>query len=274
MSKNARFIINHTIHPYNHKMPTPHYHEYFELLYIIKGNCDIIINNNMYSVKSGTIAFIPADVLHKTSYYGDIRPERIYIEFVKEYVSDLIDTYKDHFFFSGGKIVSIPLDIRDEITNDMMVMLNEYNSDNFMKESMLKSLFQIFMIKLMRYEQEFKIYEVTDLVPAPELTIQRVIDYIINHFTENITLDELADIAHINASYLSKKFKDINGVGFKEYINMLRVQYARELLVNTDLSILEIAFKCGYDSSNYFGDVFKRLAKVSPAQYRKGCNKL
>lgn len=269
MLENARFIIDHKIHPYNHKMPTPHYHEYFELLYIINGNCDIIINNNMYSVKSGTIAFIPANVLHKTSYYGDVRPERIYIEFVEEYVSDIIGTYIEHFFFTNGKIISIPLELRDEITNDMKVMLEEYKSNHFMKERMLKSLFQIFMIKLMRYEQDFKIYEVTDLVPAPELTIQKVMDYITNHYCENITLEELADIAHLNASYLSKKFKDINGVGFKEYINMLRIQYAKELLINSELSILEVAFKCGYDSANYFGDVFKRLAGISPSQYRK-----
>lgn len=269
MLENKHFIIDHTIHPFNHKMPTPHYHTYFEMLYIINGNCDIIINNNMYSIKAGTIAFIPANVLHKTSYYGNERPERIYVEFVKEYVGDIIGTYIDHFFFTNGKIVSIPMDLRPSINKDLFEILEEYKSDKYLKESLLKSLFQVFMIKLMRYEKEFKIYEITDLVPAHDLSIQRVMEYIIEHYTEQITLEQLADIAHLNCAYLSKKFKDINGIGFKEYVNALRVRQAKKLLFSTDLSIVEIAFQCGFENSNYFGDVFKKLAGLSPTQYRK-----
>ncbi|MGN0318536.1 MAG: AraC family transcriptional regulator [Lachnospira sp.] len=269
MQKNSHFVINRTIHPLNHRMPTPHYHPYYELLYIINGNCNILINNNMYSIRSGTIALIPSNILHKTSYYGDIRPERIYVEFTKDYVTDILNLSDNILFSVGGKLIFLPFSVRDEINLDFNQILDEYNSDYYLKEYMLKSMFEELIIKLLRYFKEFKIYELTDLVEPPDLTMQMVMDYISNHYLEHITLDDLASISHLNPAYLSKKFKDVNGIGFKEYINTLRIHHAEELLMNSDMSIVEVALSCGYDNSNYFGDIFKKLKGISPSQFRK-----
>lgn len=223
----------------------------------------------MYSIRSGTIALIPSNIIHKTSYYGDIKPERFYVEFTKAHISDLIDSSIDRLFSPGGKLISLPFDIRDEITAEFMKILDEYNSNDYLKECMIKSLFEALIVKLLRYQNDYKIYEVTDLVEPPNLEMQKTMDYISTHFSEDITLEDLAEVSHLNPAYLSKKFKDVNGIGFKEYLNTLRIHHAEELLINTDLSVLEIALMCGYDSSNYFGDIFKKFKGMSPSQYRK-----
>ena len=87
--------------------------------------------------------------------------------------------------------------------------------------------------------------------------------------TTIVTLDEIADMLHLNPSYFSKKFKAVNGFGFKEYLNTIRINHSEQLLLETDMSITEIALECGYDNSNYFGDAFKHLNHLSPTQFRK-----
>ena len=73
----------------------------------------------------------------------------------------------------------------------------------------------------------------------------------------------------LNPSYFSSKFKSVNGVGFKEYLNNVRIIRAEKLLLETDMSITEIAMKCGYETSNYFGDAFRRTNNCSPSQFRR-----
>ena len=89
------------------------------------------------------------------------------------------------------------------------------------------------------------------------------------NYNKDITLDEIADMLHLNPSYFSKKFKAVNGFGFKEYLNTIRINRSEQLLLETDMSITEIALECGYDNSNYFGDAFKHLNHLSPTQFRK-----
>ena len=82
-------------------------------------------------------------------------------------------------------------------------------------------------------------------------------------------LDEIAHQFNLSRSYLSKKFKSSTGFGFKEYMINIRIKKACELLLGTDKTITEIAFECGFNDSNYFGDAFRRVKGVSPHKYRK-----
>ena len=85
----------------------------------------------------------------------------------------------------------------------------------------------------------------------------------------DLTLNEVADYVNISPTYFSKKFKLSTGFGYKEYLNNIRIQEASALLLDTNKSVTEIALDCGYNDSNYFGDVFKRVKGVSPMKYRK-----
>jgi AraC-like DNA-binding protein len=73
----------------------------------------------------------------------------------------------------------------------------------------------------------------------------------------------------MSSTYFSKKFKKVTGFGFKEYVNNIRLKEASNLLLETKYSITNIALKCGFTDSNYFGDFFKKMKGVSPNKYRK-----
>jgi YesN/AraC family two-component response regulator len=99
--------------------------------------------------------------------------------------------------------------------------------------------------------------------------MQEIATYIYNNFDKKITLDDIAVKFNISRSYLSKKFKQTTGFGFKEYLVDVRVKNACRLLLETNESITDIAFECGFNDSNYFGDAFRRIKGVSPNKYRK-----
>lgn len=99
-------------------------------------------------------------------------------------------------------------------------------------------------------------------------TIKSATRYIAAHFAENITLSDLADHLHINASYLSTLFKQVTGHAFKEHLNITRVEEAKRLLADTDYPIMEIAVSCGFNDQSYFTKVFKHQTGLTPKQFR------
>lgn len=99
--------------------------------------------------------------------------------------------------------------------------------------------------------------------------IKEAIRYIDNHLHEAISLKQVADLLHLNASYFSVLFKEQTGVTYSEYLTRRRLQRAKELLASTRMPIWEIAEKVGYQTAKYFNKVFKDNEGISPNQYRQ-----
>lgn len=100
-------------------------------------------------------------------------------------------------------------------------------------------------------------------------TIDRIRSYIRSNFHERLSLDDVAERFFINRSYLSELFRDRFGKSFVQFKNEVRVEHAKTLLVNTGLSIAEIASRCGFDNTSYFALVFRQMTGRSPGQFRK-----
>lgn len=98
--------------------------------------------------------------------------------------------------------------------------------------------------------------------------IKKAMIYISKNFQLNITLDEVADYVHLHPSYFSTLFKQSIGSSFKEYVNMVRIEESKRLLLNTDYSIINIALAVGFEDQSYFTKVFKKYTGVTPKQYR------
>lgn len=101
--------------------------------------------------------------------------------------------------------------------------------------------------------------------------LQKILLYIDEHYSRQLTLTEVAREFHFNPSYLSNYFTLHNKEGFNEYLNRVRIEKACQLLnEHPDLSISEISSLAGYSDHSYFTRVFRKLRGVSPSQYRKG----
>lgn len=99
--------------------------------------------------------------------------------------------------------------------------------------------------------------------------VQKAIDYMYTHLEETITARELSQAAGINQQLLGKLFFQETGMTIKQYLAKLRCNAAAELLLDSRLSIQEIAARVGYADNNYFSKVFKATQGASPQDYRK-----
>lgn len=98
--------------------------------------------------------------------------------------------------------------------------------------------------------------------------ISSAINYIQHNYHNRITLEIVAKIMHINPCYLSILFKEVTGTNFLEYISTIRIDKAKELLMDSRMSIQSISLSVGYSNQRYFSQTFKKLIGYTPSEYR------
>ena len=105
--------------------------------------------------------------------------------------------------------------------------------------------------------------------PAVRQDILLAKEYIRNNLAEHFTVASVAEMLNINGSYFSHLFKKETGKSFVDYVNYMRIGKAKELLINTDYRIYEIAAMVGIDSPNYFSALFKKITGKNPNDFRQ-----
>lgn len=104
--------------------------------------------------------------------------------------------------------------------------------------------------------------------------VNKAIKYIEENYKKQFTLDQVCESININKSYFCTIFKEHTGKTFSHYLSHYRIDKAKKLLKDTELSITEVAFTVGFNSVNYFNNNFKRLNNITPLQYRNKINNL
>ncbi len=99
--------------------------------------------------------------------------------------------------------------------------------------------------------------------------INSVFDYLLQRFTEEISLSVVASHIHMTTSAFCKFFKSRTGKTFSNILNEIRIGHACKLFIEEGLSVSEVCYACGYNSLSYFNRKFKAITKFSPMEYRK-----
>jgi len=108
-----------------------------------------------------------------------------------------------------------------------------------------------------------------DSVVSNKIDINRFLEYIHQHYSENETLEKIAIQFGTSAPHLSRMIKKETTLTFTEYVNTLRIDKAKELLQISDMSISEIYEQLGFNNRNTFIRIFKSMVGVTPSEYRK-----
>ncbi len=103
-------------------------------------------------------------------------------------------------------------------------------------------------------------------------TLKKALKIINANFSTKINLEEIAGQIHVNTSYLSYLFKVEMGLSFTEYVNTLRINMAKNLLMKTNMSIIDISLQSGFSDQSYFTKVFKKIEVCTPKEYRSSKN--
>lgn len=259
-----------------YEMKNAHFHPVYEIYYLVSGTRKFFIENEIYNISKGTLVLINKNVMHQTSYSSDMLNERTYILFDDKHIAHLIEKYGreeiDECF--EQKIFPIPIQRREYVEGVIAQLYNEYKNRDEFSEKLMECYLNELMIFLIRYKRHISNDDISVLNGAISLSgsdesIQTAAKYITDNYSKNLTLPMVAYKVNMSSTYFSKKFKEVTGFGFKEYLLNVRIKKACELLLETRLSITEIAYKVGFNDSNYFGDVFKKSRGISPLKYRK-----
>lgn len=96
-----------------------------------------------------------------------------------------------------------------------------------------------------------------------------VYDYVMNHFQEKISIEVVADLVSMNKASFCRYFKRITQKTFTDFLNDIRIGFACKMLLENQMSILEVCYHCGYNNVSHFNRQFRKKMKLSPSSYQK-----
>ena len=139
--------------------------------------------------------------------------------------------------------------------------------DESFRKLQVKSRFMDYFLTclLMELSGEFKEQENKDISEE----ISNIKNWIRSNYNQSITVAKIAELFHYNPDYLSNMFKKTAHISLKKYINEIRINEAKNILVSTSYSLKEIAFQCAFNDEKYFLKVFKQIEGVTPTEYKK-----
>ncbi len=247
-----------------------HWHEEMEIIYIKKGSLRISIEGDLYEGKPGEIYLVNPGELHYMEV--DVAPVDYYtILFPLEFVSFQANDNMENEFMRPFR------ERNRQLTNDINTKrsmekfeqrLENVIDLNHKKEGMYQLRTKGQLVEMFaELSEEGCFYEP---VMRKNTEVQRnMLTYIQEHYTEKLNLQMLANEFHMSEKYISRYFKEQFAISFIQYVAHLRMERARMLLRNSEMSITDVALSSGYPSVNFFIRNFKETYQITPLQYRK-----
>ena len=239
-----------------------HYHPIVEIFFWLEGECTYFVDDQSYELQPGDIVFSPAGVLHKTTYNPNIPLSRGLI-----YCQNSLLPKSIREFCAKGKPYITNLSNTIGSVMDLFHKIQQENEhpDKY-SEDMVKSYIAALTVLILRNGKKSD----NSLRTGKNRIIELTVSYIKNNYSNRISLDDAAKNAAVSSKYLSLLFKKETGFNFNEYLTLYRMKKSELLLTESpDKSILEIAYDCGFNDSNYFSTRFKKVYGISPSQLRR-----
>lgn len=270
----AGLVIDRVVRDYEYTMPTKHFHNEYEIYYLLEGERYYFIEKETYYVKKGSLVFVNHNQIHKTGFVGKSFHDRILIELKEEPFASfflLTNTLSLSQFFSNYYGV-IELEEKDQKKVECLLfgIVKEIQNKAVGYEFMVQQkLAELLLLALRNKQENGLLVKGSTATTSKHIKVHEVANYIINHSNDCSSLDALAKRFFVSKCYLSRIFKEVTGFTVNEYINIHRIQKAQELLINSKYNITEISELLGYESITYFEKVFKKYTETTPLKYRK-----
>lgn len=243
-----------------------HYHDDYELYFLIEGSRKYFLSNKIHTIQQNQIILIEPKEPHQVTINLNIPYDRYVIYITPKLLSAICKENPSLNCKYKTQVFDLPERIFKQVINLLIKIDFEIKNHDLFSADIIKSSVTELLALIKRNDKY--VYD-NNAVTESDLRLQSSINYIIENYAEPITLKECADIANISPNYFSNIFSSVTGSSFKEFLNKTRVNRACELLENTPLSIAEISQNVGFTTESYFGYVFKSLKNCSPSSYRK-----
>lgn len=239
-----------------------HFHDELELFYVLSGRAGIMLTGSNYMLEQeGFIVFNPFQN-HEIYREAGCHTLSAYIPF------SLVQ------YCGLGKVACCSAVQQDQVPYLEMIRARlAVIFKNYMEGSVRRRLYILSnilgLLAVLKQQFEPRTEQPDEKIRHPANKMQQVLLYIHAHYTENITLQDVADNAYMSVSHLSRKFEKQTGMHFSEYLRNIRLYRAAGMLRNSDKAVIEIAEACGFFNVNTFTVNFKKMYGTTPSIYKK-----
>lgn len=243
----------------NYEMVSMHYHYSYEIYYLEKGVRNYFIEDKFFMLKEGDFVLIPPGYIHKT---GGDTVTRILIDFKEEFLQK---------YFSP-----LSVQLLKNCFSTTLVRPSDNASQNF-KKLLYKILDEykkpdtgfayVYIAELLNELNNCEKCEYID--NSINQKIKTIIEYIDENYRTINEIEEIADQIYVTKYHLCRLFKKETGISLVTYLNKIKLKHACNLMIETDMTITDICYCCGFNSPAYFTNVFKKYMSMTPAEYRK-----
>ena len=254
-----------------------HYHEYIEILYPLKGDFDVMLNGEIYSLQEHSMFVINAMEPHCTRPAREEERSLLCIKFMpqvlyssKQSVTEMEYSIPYVFKHFGSKrLFEQELLTGTIVPGEFEYVRGEKEQLDFGHELAIRSsVLRIFAWIIRYWHNHATNPDIPPLDNHIAQTIRTIRDYVEQNYAE-ATLSAAADACGLSYSYFSRVFNNYMKTSFSDYVNLTRVNQALRLLASTDMSITEIALSVGFSSTSYFIQTFRKHKNISPNKFRK-----
>lgn len=227
----------------------PHFHDLYEIEFIISGKCIQYINNEAIECTPNSMLFITPMDLHSVTIIEPI--QIINLNFDASCIDSELLSFCEKSMYSHNMCDTY-----------IKLLCNEYNSNLEYDLFLEKHLLNCIVAEIIRYAK----------IVAPQKSSNLSIEtarYIQMNYNKNITLGSLSTVFGYTPNYISSQFHQNIGKTVKQFISEVRLGHAAKMLLTTTSSVTDICYDCGFTSLSHFLRAFKNKYNTSPSLYRK-----
>lgn len=243
-----------------------HWHEFYELMFVLSGEGVNLQNGTHYPLKKGSLFLLtPAD-FHELIVIEGKQLEVFNVIFSEEMIPEqLINVlYKDDMIhaqvFHGEQF--------ELIQSDYQRLANEFRNKTYGFRLALTGTLVNLLLLLARSQLSNRKSEDVKQNAFAFGSIQKALNFVHHHFREALTLEQIANQTGFSPNYFSKCFHKTTGIAFQQYLQMLRLQFAKSLLRASDLPVTDICYASGFKTLSHFERCFKQHFHETPREYR------
>jgi AraC-like DNA-binding protein/mannose-6-phosphate isomerase-like protein (cupin superfamily) len=261
-----------------------HRHEYMQINYVYQGRGRHVVSDHEFDIVKGDIFVIPPYIPHRILPFKNMDIEIFEFEFNMEFVNQNINSieniksffdfaYIEPFLVTENQVkprLNLAGKIQLEVEDILSEVMAEYKNRYVGFELMIKSLLLKLLVVVGR-EFSRNIEDEPDnvLYDRHKDSILKAIQYIEENYSQDLSIEDVAQKAMLSQSYFCYLFKNITSKTFTEYVNNLRISKTMELLKNTNNRVLDICYEAGFNNICYYNRLFKQRTGVSPTAFRK-----
>lgn len=269
LSNNQQIWVKHRIMSADTAMPSMEMAtDHYNIGYIISGDRTNITPKHKYTYHAGNVAMMAPYVYHKTMPASDAPYDNFLIKFSPEFIQPLIDVIGQNIFDSLYAQNVFRFSKKDQLLIEQMFydMEAEYEKNTPYKELILQGmLFRLFTAIIEKSLPEENVTTHPSPLSKPIMDAVCLIEL---HYSERLTLENIANEVNLSCAYFSRLFTAQLGMSYSEYLNAVRLRHVQRLLSTTNKTIMDIALETGYCSGDYLSSQFKKKNGMTPKEFR------